>query len=192
MPIKLGFRKRTWKVIKAIFDFITVYVFLVLISVLSVYLFLGFIALIGNEAFSNNVDFVKYLTELSFVLAGFTFLGSTLIKRKEEKITQTELDILQISYLFIIAGFFGLLIIGLNYLPQTTPIGNPVEQYDFFKNVIFPTSILISVSSFLGALNYLLFVLRIRIPRLYKKYNGTIGTKKKSWKERIKEMFGFD
>lgn len=190
MAKKLGFWKRSWKVIKAIFEFITIYLFMMLIIFLSGYLFLGFMGLLGNEMSANSVEFAKYLTGLSFSLAGFTFLASALIKRKEDKITQTELDILSVSYLFIVAGFFGLLFIGLNYLPQTTIIGKPVEYYDFFKKVVFPVSVLFSIGFFLTALIYLLILLRIKIPRIHKKHKEEIP--KTPWKDVIKEIFGFD
>ena len=149
MVKKLGFWKRSWKVTKAVFEFIFIYLFTIFIIFLSSYMFLGFFGLIGNELSSNSVEFAKYLTGLSFSLAGFTFLASTLIKRKEDKITQTELDILNVSYLFIVAGFFGLLFLALNYLPSTTIVGKPVEYYDFLKKYVFPASILISMAFFL-------------------------------------------
>ena len=138
MVKKLGFWKRSWKVTKAVFEFISIYIFTILIIFLSGYIFLGFFGLIGNELSSNSIEFAKYLTGLAFSLAGFTFLASTLIKRKEDKITQTEIDILNVSYLFIVAGFFGLLFLALNYLPSTTIVGKPVEYYDFFKKIYIP------------------------------------------------------
>ncbi len=191
MDKKLGFWKRSWKVTKAAFNFITTYLFCCLIFFLSIYIFLGFIGLIGSEVNSNSVEFAKYLTGLSFSLAGFTFLASTLIKRKEDKITQTELDILHVSYLFIVAGFFGLLFLALNYLPTTNLRGDPVEYYDFFKKYVFPISILMAIGFFLVALNFLLVILRIKMPHMYKKYEED-NKIKKSWKEVIKELFGFD
>ena len=191
MVKKLDFWKRSWKVTKAVFEFITIYIFTILIIFLSGYIFLGFFGLIGNELSSNSIEFAKYLTGLAFSLAGFTFLASTLIKRKEDKITQTEIDILNVSYLFIVAGFFGLLFLALNYLPSTTIVGKPVEYYDFFKKYIFPASILTSMAFFLGALNFLLILLRIKIPNMYKKYKEQ-NKKKKSWKHIIREVVGFD
>jgi hypothetical protein len=190
MTVRLGFWRRSWKVIRALFDFIMTYAFFMLVFFLSACLLIGFLQIFNDEMISKTPEFAKYLTTLAFSLAGFTFLGSALIKRKEDKVTQTEMDILNCSYGFILAGFFGLLFIGLNYLQQYSIFGKPVQYYLFIKSIIFPMSIIMSLILFLGSLTWLMITLRLKIPRLHKNYIEQ--NPKKSWKEFFKELIGFD
>ena len=105
---ELGFWKRSIKIIKGSSDFITTFVFILFLLFMLGYAGSGFLQIINLELQSKNVDFVRYLTEISFTLAGFTFLSSTLLKKKDENFEQIELEILNCSYLFLLAGFFGL------------------------------------------------------------------------------------
>lgn len=186
---KLSFGKRIGKIIGSSIEFLFTLFFMLIILIFSAYLLIGFIQLIGTELNSNSIDFAKYLTTLAFTLGGFTFLSSTLIKRTQEKRTLTEIDILNTSYNFLVSGFFGLLFIGLKYLPEYTFIGKPLENYTFMKEFIFPVSIIISIGFFLGGLFFLIFLLRVKIPLLYKE---TPKKKHLPWKRFFKKSFGLD
>ncbi len=66
-----------------------------------------------------------------------------------------------------------------------------MEFYDFFKKIVFPLSILISIGFFLTSLIFLLVILRFRLPKMYKKFKEE-NPEKRPIKEVFKELFGFD
>lgn len=191
MVKKIGFWKRSWKVFKNTSDFLITSLALTLILILSAYIFLGFLDFVLYGAINEINDFVQYWVILSFTLAGFTFLAGSLFKSKNNKMHLIEIDVLHLSFIFILSGFFGLLFLSLNYLRPVNPFGIPVEYYNFIKNILRPVSVIASMGFFLISLNYLIFILRIRIPELYKKHVKRKFSLKNSGK-RIKEIFGFD
>jgi len=121
-----------WKIIKRIwriFQIVLLYTAFTLILFLGAYMALGFMGIVGEEMTRNSFEFIKTLAIISFTLAGFTFLSSTL----KGWVTEKEHAFISISQIFLLSGFFCLLFMALNFLPPTDLSGKPLLFYNFLR-----------------------------------------------------------
>ncbi|HIH17350.1 MAG TPA: hypothetical protein HA250_02590 [Nanoarchaeota archaeon] len=189
--------KRYWKIFSHSADLLLTLIFIFIIVLLASYLLAGFLEIANREMNEGTIDFVKYLTLLSFTLAGFTFLSGSLNRNKIKDISNVEISIFSISSVFILSGFFGLVFIALTYLNPINVFGLPIENFEFMKTKVYPISIMFSILFFLAALAYLMIILRVWLPHIERQRQKKI--KSKSFKEALsvqkafwKEQIGLD
>lgn len=151
---------KIFNILKKVFGGVLSIIFALLIIVIATYSGVGIMNL------AADLEFIKYLITISFGLAGFTFLGSSLIKK--DGVTAVERNILSICIIFILSGLFLLSFIALPNIRPYNSEGSPTLYYNLIRTY-YPIMGFFGIFFLSVGLAYLIIVLMGEINRINQK-----------------------
>jgi len=139
--------------------YLTLGIVMLIFLIISYGMFMGTIGLINLE----NQDFIKYLINISFILAGFTFL--TFFSENKDKFKE---KLISPCWLFILSGFLLLAFITLPNITSGNFIFNLLQAYNYLIGIF-------GLLSFVTGLAFLVIVLFLEQDRVHEIINKKKG-----------------